>query len=82
MSFYAQAALQQTMEYLAIDFIWSFPFPEHPQGSDMGTSPAPLQLRFRGDIHGDLGRKIDPACRKDQELLSPDTAIRKCCISL
>lgn len=53
---------------------------EHPHGSATGMSGAPLQPRFRCHSPGDLGRKIHPACRKDQELLSPDTAIRKHCI--
>lgn len=33
-SFYAPAALQQAIKYLAIDFIRSFPFPETRAGSD------------------------------------------------
>lgn len=49
---------------------------EHPQGNVTGTSGAPLQLRFGCHIPGDLGRGIYSVCRKDQELLSPDTAIR------
>lgn len=38
-SFSAQAALQQAMKHLAIDFIRSFPFPETTAGNDHRASP-------------------------------------------